>query len=498
MKDHQRDLLEKIREAAFANPFGRTRSAIDLAVTGLSSSASNDIILAQLVERVGETIRSIREQTTPLPGNLSENDRQLLRFAVLFHTFHLFCDSYDEHIQLQIKKGDECCHVDFASDMMGILTEQGIGERDIVRFFSLFFQMRRAFYFINGIAGKSECVMNLRRALWNNVFTSDIRLYDRFLWNRMEDFSTMILGETGTGKGMAAAAIGRSGYIPFNPRTGRFRESFAKTFISINLSQFPEQLIESELFGHKKGAFTGAVETHKGVFSRCSPNGAIFLDEIGEVSIPVQIKLLQVLQERVFTPVGSHKAEKFQGRVIAATNRSIDNSRKDGTFRDDFYYRLCSDVIEVPPLRQRLQEHPDELREILNIIIKRILGYPDEDLEQRTTTYIREHQPKSYQWPGNIRELEQCVRRIILNNNYHWQQPAMESDSEIFMAKINTGSLSATELLSRYCKILYKKTGTYEAVSQQTRLDRRTVKKYILMDDFSGRKAISHHLSPHP
>ncbi|BCL60239.1 Fis family transcriptional regulator [Desulfomarina profundi] len=483
MQDHERDLLNKIREAAFANPFGRTRSAIDLAVTGLSSTASNDTILAQLIERVGETIDSIKKSTTPPSKSLSEDDRQLLRFAVLFHTFHLFCDSFDEHIQKQIEKGDDCCHIDFASDMLGLLAEHGIEEKEAIRFFSLFFQMRRAFYFINGIAGKSECVMHLRRSLWNNVFTSDIRLYDRFLWDRMEDFSTMILGETGTGKGLAAAAIGRSGYIPFNPRTGRFRESFAKTFISINLSQFPEQLIESELFGHKKGAFTGAVETHKGIFSRCSPNGAIFLDEIGEVSIPVQIKLLQVLQDRVFTPVGSHKREKFQGRVIAATNRLIEQSRKDGTFRDDFYYRLCSDIIEVPPLRQRLREHPAELRAILKIIIKRIIGSADKDLEEKTTAYIREHQPEEYHWPGNIRELEQCVRRFILNSCYQWQQPLTESDSEAFLADINNGSLSATELLSRYCKILYEKSGTYEAVSQQTRLDRRTVKKYILLNN---------------
>ena len=483
MKDHERDLLNKIREAAFANPFGRTRSAIDLAVTGLSSTASNDIILAQLIERVGETIHSIKKPTIPPPESLSEDDRQLLRFAVLFHTFHLFCDSFDEHIREQIENGDDCCHVDFASDMLGMLAEHDIEEKEAIRFFSLFFQMRRAFYFINGIAGKSECVMNLRRSLWNNVFTFDIRLYDRFLWDRMEDFSTMILGETGTGKGLAAAAIGRSGYIPFNPRTGQFRESFAKTFISINLSQFPEQLIESELFGHKKGAFTGAVETHKGIFSRCSPNGAIFLDEIGEVSTPVQIKLLQVLQDRVFTPVGSHKREKFQGRVIAATNRPIEKSRKDGTFRDDFYYRLCSDIIEVPPLRQRLREHPAELSEILKIIIKRIIGSTDGDLEEKTTAYIHEHQPEDYHWPGNIRELEQCVRRFILNNCYQWQQPVTESESEAFLAAINNGSLSATELLSHYCKILYKKSGTYEAVSQQTRLDRRTVKKYILLDN---------------
>src|SRR5213078_1832008 len=133
-----------------------------------------------------------------------------------------------------------------------------------------------------------------------------------------------------------------------------FAESFTRTFISLNLSQFPEALIESELFGHKKGAFTGAIEAHEGVFARCSPHGAIFLDELGEVSIPTQIKLLQVLQERTFSPVGSREKLRFCGRVIAATNSELDELRRQKVFRDDFYYRLCSDILTVPSLRQRI------------------------------------------------------------------------------------------------------------------------------------------------
>src|SRR5256885_693597 len=144
----------------------------------------------------------------------------------------------------------------------------------------------------------------------------------------------------------AIARLG-SGHV-FGER--RFAANFAESFIAINLSQYPETLIESELFGHRKGAFTGAIDHHAGVFERCSAYGALFLDEIGEVSIPVQIKLLQVLQERTFTALGGHEKRRFSGRVIAATNRRLDELRRDGRFRDDFFFRLCSDVIEVPTL----------------------------------------------------------------------------------------------------------------------------------------------------
>jgi transcriptional regulator with GAF, ATPase, and Fis domain len=266
----------------------------------------------------------------------------------------------------------------------------------------------------------------------------------------------------------------------FNEKTGSFSESFTQAFISINLSQYPEQLIESELFGHTKGAFTGAVETHSGIFSRCSPCGAIFLDEIGDVSIPLQIKLLQVLQERFFAPVGNHKQERFQGRVIAATNKDVKKLREQKEFRDDFYYRLCSDIIEVPPLRRCLAEDPSEIDEILAFIIKRILGQASTEIVQKVKGFLHRNQPKGYAWPGNVRELEQCVRRVLLKNTYDWPQHYLFNNVEAkITGGVESGSMTSQEILSDYCRILYNRLGTYEAVAQTTQLDRRTVKKYI-------------------
>lgn len=470
------DFFTSVREAIFANPFGSARLEHDLQATGMTSGSPLPVILKSLVEKVGNTIQEVECQQY----QLDSEQKELLRYGKLFYTFHLFCEDIDAHIQDQIKQGDECCPVKFAEGFLGMLSQFGFNDADAGRFLELAFQMRRAYFFIRSITGSSECVRQLRSALWSNIFTGDIKVYHRYLWNRMEDFSTMLLGETGTGKGVSATAIGRSNFIPFNAKTATFSESFAKAFTSINLSQFPEQLIESELFGHKKGSFTGAIESYHGVFSRCSPCGAIFLDEIGDVTVPVQVKLLQVLQSRTFTPVGSRNTELFQGRIIAATNKDLRKLRESGDFRDDFYYRLCSDVIEIPPLRLRIMQNPEELKELLTVVVKRIIGGVSEELTEQLHGSIRDSLPADYHWPGNIRELEQCARRMLLNKSYSWQQKsAHQATQQHNLASLAEEGYSAQQLLAKYCARLYSQHGTYEAVARITRLDRRTVKKHV-------------------
>jgi len=296
----------------------------------------------------------------------------------------------------------------------------------------------------------------------------------------MEDFSTFLVGETGTGKGTAAAAIGRSGFIPFDEKKGCFVESFTSNLLEINLSQFPESLIESELFGHRKGAFTGAVDSHKGVFALCSPHGSIFLDEIGDVSIPVQIKLLKVLEERNFYAVGSHDKLHFDGRIIAATNQSLVELRQRKIFREDFYYRLCSNVIPVPNLRQQIRENPTTLETLLDYIIQKIVGKPSPRLLQIVIKTLERDVGLNYCWPGNVRELGQAVRCILLNRYYRGDPITASSGmSDGLQKAIEEESVDAQKLLTTYCKILYQRYATYEKVARITKLDPRTVKKYI-------------------
>jgi DNA-binding NtrC family response regulator len=476
-----RQFFELIAQTAFCNPFSAQRAELDAKIVGHPVDVFSDAHVDELTRVITSRVQRLEAQDKTDLRRYPAADRRLMQTVFLFELYHQFYKDFDQLILDQVRLGTQPAPVKFAGEALAQMRRRGISAPDALRFFSIFYQLRRAFYFIvRSLVGESACMREFRRHLWQNVFTQEVQLYERYLWNRMEDFSTLLLGETGTGKGTAAAAIGRSGHIPFDEKLGRFSESFMRSFVSLNLSQFPETLIESELFGHRKGAFTGAVEAHEGVLARCSPHGAIFLDEIGDVSVTIQIKLLQVLQDRTFCPVGSHEPLRFRGRVIAATNRSLESLRKRDLFRQDFFYRLCSDMIEVPALRQRLQQDPKELSQLIQHTLARMLGEPAAELVTHVETSLRRTVNEQYSWPGNVRELEQAIRRILVTGDYTVNAaPQTTGLREQLIAGIEAQSLNAETLLAGYCKVLYETTGNYEAVGRRTNLDRRTVKKYV-------------------
>ncbi len=478
----ERQSLSDISAVLHANPFSDKRIIADRKIADFPPHATYTERYAKLVEAVNRAVKELvaagKDDTRMFEGP----DRALVEEVFVYHVYNQFFLRFDPLIEKQLTEGDVPCTVPFADDALEMIARFGFTPEDGLHFLAVYFQLRRAYYFIlRGIVGRSPCMKDLRESLWNNVITADIGLYTRKLWNRMEDYSTLLLGETGSGKGICSRAIGQSGYIPFVKGKGCFAESFSRAYVYMNLSQFPEQLIESELFGHKKGSFTGAVANYDGALSRCSQYGAILLDEIGEVPVPVQIKLLHVLEDRVYSPVGSHEKKRFPGRIIAATNRPLDALRAEKSFRDDFYYRLCSDVIRVPPLRQRIREDPLELDDLVLHMTKRIVGEGSEDLARQVIDEIRGHVPADYAWPGNVRELEQCIRRVLLKRNYEIDRAAA-SPGDIegrIIAGIKEGSMDAQMLLSHYCALHYERYGSYEEVARRTALDRRTAKKYI-------------------
>ncbi len=466
-------VFHQVAEAAFANPFGARRHAIDSEIAGLDASTPREDVLEQLLRRVRGKLASAPDlDVQSVPGE----HRRAVELTVLFDVFHRHAAAFDDLIERQREAGSETVTAKFGERVVRELVARGFHQARAERLLGVLYQVRRAFFFVSrNLGGPSDSMRRLRERVWQNVFTDDIALYESTLWSRMEDFSTFFVGETGTGKGTAAAALGRSGWIAWEPSRGRFEHSFEAAFIAINLSQFPETLIESELFGHRKGAFTGAVEDHEGVFARCQPHGTIFLDEIGEVDEPIQIKLLRVLQERRFSPVGSHDELEFRGRIVAATNRPIDELRQ-GRMRDDLYYRLCSDVVEVPPLRTRIAEEPEELHVLVDRIVHRMIGADSEALVGRVLDVIDERLPSGYRWPGNVRELQQCVRRVLVTGDYI---PGASSGEGGLAESIEAEEVTARELVARYCAKLYARHGTYEGVARIVDLDRRTVKRHI-------------------
>lgn len=486
LSKEDRIFFELVSDAAFANPFSQKRAEIDQRIVGGRKGSWKEL----LPETIAQVERRIARLDGDQPVRLDDfepPDRERMQYVFLFSIYHHYSKAFDEHIQMQLQAGSQPLQLEFASAIIEDFLRRGFNRKDTLRCIALFFQIRRAFHFIDlGLTGKSPCMQRLRMDLWNNIFTHDIRTYEARLWDRMEDFSTLLLGPTGSGKGTAAAAIGQSGYIPFDDKTKRFATSFTDTFVAVNLTQFAETLLESELFGHARGAFTGAVSPHDGLFTLCGKHGSIFLDEIGDISPQVQIKLLKVLEERTFSPVGSHQVLRFQGRIIAATNQSIDRLRLLGRFRDDFYYRLCSDTIAVPSLRQRIEENPEELKDLIDHTVRWIVGTDSSELSEMVDRVIQERLGPDYPWPGNVRELAQCVRSVIVKRNY--QPPVLTplDLSERLAADLFDGNLSADVLMSRYCGLLYERFGNYEEVARRTALDRRTAKKYIHLSGMSG------------
>ena len=241
-------------------------------------------------------------------------------------------------------------------------------------------------------------VVNTEQEL-NIIDGSSPRIQDVLrMVSRLKDTRTPVLisGESGTGKELVARAI-------------HFRGSFQKRpFVAVDCGSLVPTLIESELFGYEKGAFTGALKSKHGLF-QAADNGTIFLDEVGELPLEMQAKLLRVLQEKEVRPVGSNDRVKVDVRVIAATNRDLESAYKAGTFRKDLYFRLNVVTIHLPPLRERKSDIVSLVRSFLSRYA------PEEEVQVTPAAMNCFYQ---YDWPGNVRELENCIERALALGNH--------------------------------------------------------------------------------
>jgi len=243
------------------------------------------------------------------------------------------------------------------------------------------------------------------------------------------DTTVLIRGENGTGKELVARAI------HFNsPRK-------SGSFVAINCGAIPEHLMESELFGHEKGAFTGAIERKIGKFQLAN-NGTLFLDEIGELKPEMQVKLLRVLQDKKFTPVGGNREVKSSTRIIAATNRNLEKMMEDGLFREDLFYRLNVMPIFLPPLRDRV----DDVEALSGHFIKKFAKQHNRPIHSLSSEALM--LLKKYRWPGNIRELENVIERAFILESS--QVIGVESLPENIREPKSESDEDQTSLVHRY------------------------------------------------
>ena len=270
---------------------------------------------------------------------------------VYYLVFYRFRHDFDKVIQRAIETGKEDQRITFfhrfAEDFDRFFRSSEFAVNvpyDYALLLAFGFELRRAYYHIfRFIVGTSAAAVQLRGQIWQSIFTHDMERFQRALYDRMGDIITLICGPSGSGKELVAQAIGLSRFIPFDGERLRFEEDFIRAFYPLSLSALSPTLIESELFGHRKGAFTGALADRPGYFEVCGSYGTVFLDEIGDTDAEIQIKLLRVLQTRRFQRLGDTEPQVFRGKVMAATNRDLEKDMQAGRFREDFYYRICAD-----------------------------------------------------------------------------------------------------------------------------------------------------------
>lgn len=490
-------LADTISRLVYCNPFLPERIDLEREALGpefaeyeqyLHISSRSAIGLEENVRRIMTKIEQMLDRARERLGEgetATDRERAMYEDVALFFLYHRYHEPFRQVIAAALasgKSGRIEFYPEFEEDAERLLRVPGIrlvhGEQ-FEHLFAFFFQLNRAFVHIyQFLVGGSLAAARLRGTIWQSIFTHDLVRYRRTLFDRMADVATLITGPSGTGKELVARAVGMSRYIPFEPRTRQFREDFVSSFHALNLAALSPTLIESELFGHKRGAFTGALADRVGWFEACRPLGTVFLDEIGDLDPSIQVKLLRVLQSRTFQRLGETDERRFAGKLLAATNKDLARAIDEGKFRADFYYRLCADIIVTPSLAELTQGDLTELCRMVAFAAEKTAGPEGPAITAEVMTWIETELGADYAWPGNFRELEQCVRNVMIRKEYRPSlRPRRDSD---LAAEIEDGVLTAEQLLDRYCRVVFEKTGhNLSETARRLGLDRRTVRARV-------------------
>src|SRR3954469_5959460 len=425
LSDSEHDFATAVAHLIYVNPFLAERIEWERRGLGAPHRAPGvvwhsrgDLALEnpneeRITERATALAEALRERLAG-GGRATAEELDIYQDVVLYLLYYRYEARLFAAMQAGSRRPDFGFYTEFAADCERFFAPGASRRRprpDPAHLFACCFQIRRAFHHtFHSIIGGSMPAARLRAQVWQSIFTHDLRRYQRALYQRLGDVTTLVTGPSGTGKELVARAIALSRYLPFDPETRGFGERPEESFFPLNLSALSPTLIESELFGHRRGAFTGAVGDRTGWFEVCPPLGTVFLDEIGEVDCSIQVKLLRVLETRTFQRLGDTRERRFRGKVVAATNRDLDAEMSAGRFREDLYYRLCSDRIETPSLAERVRDSPQEISDLVLFLAERQVGEElAPELAAEVVAWIDRRLGRDYPWPGNVRELAQCV-----------------------------------------------------------------------------------------
>jgi transcriptional regulator with AAA-type ATPase domain len=494
LSPRERAFLQNVSQLGYCNPFLPERVELERAVLGpefvrgepVWSRRSEDRPRAnawRIAERVGELLERLRPRLADGAG-VEARDLALYEDAVLLLLYQRY---YTQFLEASTAQGQPAArwrfYRDFLEDWRRLFHIEGIRfptGHDPRHTFACFRQIQRAFEQVfQDIIGGSMPAARLRASIWQSIFTHDMRRYRRTLYARMGEFATLITGPSGTGKELVARAIAQSRYVPFDADRLAFPGEEAAAFLPINISALSPTLVESELFGHRRGAFTGAIADRTGWLESCPELGSVFLDELGDLDPAIQVKLLRVIETRTFHPVGDTAARQFRGKLIAATHRDLAAAMRQGQFREDLYYRLCSDQVTTPSLAEQLADSPGLMRDLIVYMSRRVAGAEAEELTAEVEEWMDGNLGPAYPWPGNFRELEQCVKNVLIRRNYRPTGTAAGNPAEEFARDARAGRLTADALLRRYVTLVYSQTKSYEETARRLAMDRRTVKSKV-------------------
>jgi len=472
----------------FANPFLPERKLLEDRILmgeeriGCSPPARLEALVgrAMMLEREVLPAKTFRK--------LSAKERYAAASLALFILFHQLIEDLDPLVESGGKRSALNCRafrklVELIAPRKALLAGSGDSTwGDPAHLLACFFQLRRAFHYINAyVVGTSGPVESLRGRIWESVFTRDMRRFQLWMHRSVGRFPTLVLGPSGSGKELVARAIGQSRFLAYNASSHLFENGGDDVFYPVNLAALSPTVIESELFGHVRGAFTGAHADRRGLFETCGSHGAVFLDEIGEVGGDLQVKLLRLLQSGEFQRLGDTSRQFFTGKIIAATNRDLAREMEEGRFREDLFYRICGDQVQTPSLRTILDEDASELERFVAFICARLFGKEAAgSLAPEIAAILQKNPAPDYLWPGNFRELEQAVRNVVVTGSYSPALPQAESPVEnaFQSAKVSLAKWSAL-----YVERALQVHGSQRKAAVALDVDPRTFKRYLLMRD---------------